>query len=161
MIEVLIAVVIVGFGLLGIAGMQLTSISLNSSSYYRGVAVDLGVDLAERIRAIRSPYLATSDAAVQPTKPPDFSKCVQNGTNAPTCSNQDTDRQSYQALMNAEMADWNALRVSQLPPGSTYTLTSVQSGSTNNFRYTLTIGWLDNSKGSSGDRNGSYVVVIE
>jgi type IV pilus assembly protein PilV len=162
MIEVLIAIVIVGFGLLGIAGMQLSSISRASSSYYRGVAVDLGVDLAERVRALRTPYLATSDAATQPGKPPDFSKCIQNNDNAPTCSSQDADRSYYQNLVNSEMTTWNALRVSQLPPGSTYTLTQSQSGTTNNFRYTLTLGWLDNSKGdSSATRNGTYVVYIE
>jgi len=141
LIEVLVAIVIVGFGLLGIAGMQLSSISMASSSYYRGVAVDLGVDLAERIRAIRSPYMATADAATQPGKPPDFSKCVQDSANAPTCSNQDADRATYQNLVNSEMQE---------------------SGSTNNFRYTLTLGWLDNNKGdTSATRNGTYVVYIE
>jgi type IV pilus assembly protein PilV len=162
LIEVLVAIVIVGFGLLGIAGMQLSSISMASSSYYRGVAVDLGVDLAERIRAIRSPYMATADAATQPGKPPDFSKCVPNGANAPTCSNQDADRATYQNLVNSEMQDWNSLRLSQLPPGSNYNLESSQSGSTNNFRYKLTLTWLDNSKGDTdANRNGTYVVYIE
>ncbi len=158
LIEVLIAVVIVGFSLLGIVGMQATSVAMTGSSYYRGVAVDLGVDLAERIKALKTPYLATADATTQPVKPPDFSKCIQNDDSNPTCSNQDADRSTYQALMNSEMTSWNNLRISQLPPDSTYTLTAVQSGTSSFLRYTLTLTWLDDSK---SDTSSSYTVVIE
>lgn len=158
LIEVLIAVVIVGFSLLGIVGMQATSIAMTGSSYYRGVAVDLGVDLAERVKALRTPYLATSDATTQPVMPPDFSKCIQNDDSAPTCSNQDSGRATYQTLMNSEMTSWNSLRISQLPPDSTYTLTAVQSGTSSFLRYTLTLTWLDDSKSNV---SSSYTVVIE
>jgi type IV pilus assembly protein PilV len=162
MVEVLITIVIVGFGLLGIAGMQLSSISKASSSYYRGVAVDLGVDLAERVRALRSPYLATSDATVQPGKPPNFEKCTQNIGADPTCSNQDAERSNYQNQVNLEMTDWNSMLRSQLPPGATYQITAYPIGTTNNLGYKLTLVWRDTSRGYSSDTgDGSYVVYIE
>jgi hypothetical protein len=105
--------------------------------------------------------MATNDATNQPSKPPDFSKCIQNGTNSPTCSNQETDRATYQALVNTEMTDWNSLRISQLPPGSSYTLVASQSGTTDYLKYTLTLQWLDDKAESGSSRTGSYTVYIE
>jgi type IV pilus assembly protein PilV len=158
LIEVMIAIFILGFGLLGLAGLQARSISVSQSSYFRSIAADLAIDLSERIKALRSPSLASTDATPQPSKPPDFSLCVQNAALSPTCSAQDADRSTYQALVNSEMTSWNALRVAQLPSGSTYTLVAVQSGTSDLYRYTLTLSWLDDKKANS---NTSYSVVIE
>jgi len=158
LIEVMIAVVIVGFGLLGMAGLQTLAASMGHSSYFRGVAADLGADLAERIRAVRSPYLASADANPVPPKTPDFSKCVQDNDNSPNCQNQDADRAGYQNLVNSEMTEWNQLRISQLPPGSTYTLTSSPSGSSDFFRYKLILTWVDDR---TTNNTGTYTVVIE
>lgn len=156
LIEVMIAVVIIGFGLLGIGGMQAKSIANNQSAYYRSISADLASDLAERIRALRAPVKVTPDASPQPGKPPDFSKCVQNADTV-NCQNQDADRSSYQALVNSEMLAWLVLTRSQLP-SATYTLTQVPSLSTGYFRYTLVITWLDDRE---NDLNTSYSLVIE
>jgi len=158
LVEAMIAIFILGFGLLGLAGLQVRSISMNQSSYYRSIAADLATDLSERIKALRSPSLASTDATPQPSKPPDFSKCVQNAALSPSCGAQAADRSAYETLVNSEMTSWNALRVAQLPSGSTYTLVAVQSGTSDLYRYTLTIGWLDDKKTNS---NTNYSVVIE
>lgn len=158
LIEAMIAILIIGFGLLGMAGLQAESIAFNQSAYYRSIAADLGTDLAERIRAVRTPFMASVDANPRPGKPPDFSKCVQNGAGVPVCANQDVDRNTYEVLANAEMTAWDALRVSQLPSGSSYTLVAVASGSSDYLRYTLTLTWPDSRKDNS---NTSYSVVIE
>jgi type IV pilus assembly protein PilV len=158
LIETMIAIFILGFGLLGLAGLQVRSISVNQSSYYRSIAADLASDLSERVKALRSPSLASTDATPQPAKPPNFSKCAQNAALSPTCSAQDADRSAYETLVNSEMTSWNALRVAQLPSGSTYTLVAVQSGTSDLYRYTLTLSWLDDKKTNS---NTSYSVVIE
>lgn len=54
LIEVLITVVLVSIGLLGLAGLQLTSVRNSSSSSERFVATTLAQDILERMRANRN-----------------------------------------------------------------------------------------------------------
>lgn len=51
MLEVLIAVVILSFGLLGVAGLQLVSLASNHSAHLRSTANTLAYDMADRMRA--------------------------------------------------------------------------------------------------------------
>ncbi len=51
MIEVLISMLILAFGLLGMAGLQMTGLRNNLSSYHRGQATQLSYDMADRMRA--------------------------------------------------------------------------------------------------------------
>ena len=60
LIEVLIAVLILAIGLLGLAGMQMTSVQSNHSAYYRTQATVLAGDLADRMRANRTAALTTA-----------------------------------------------------------------------------------------------------
>lgn len=54
LIEVLITVVLVSIGLLGLAGLQLTSVQNSNSSGERFVATTLAQDILERMRANRT-----------------------------------------------------------------------------------------------------------
>ena len=54
LIEVLITVVLVSIGLLGLAGLQLGSVRLSSSSGERFIATTLAQDILERMRANRN-----------------------------------------------------------------------------------------------------------
>ena len=60
LIEVLIEVLILAIGLLGLAGMQMTSVQSNHSAYYRTQATVLAGDLADRMRANRTAALTTA-----------------------------------------------------------------------------------------------------
>jgi type IV pilus assembly protein PilV len=51
MLEVLIAIVILGFGLLGFAGLQATGIRANHGSYLRSQAALQAYDMADRMRS--------------------------------------------------------------------------------------------------------------
>ena len=51
LIEVLIAMLVLAVGLLGLAGLQATSLRNNQSAYNRSQATQLAYDLADRIRA--------------------------------------------------------------------------------------------------------------
>ena len=51
LIEVLIAMVVLAVGLLGLAGLQATSLRNNLSAYNRSQATQLAYDLADRMRA--------------------------------------------------------------------------------------------------------------
>lgn len=156
LIEVMIAVTLLGFGLLGLAGVQSRTTALNDSAYYRSIAADLGNDLAERIRAVRTPFMVNASANPQPSKPPDFSKCTILDKTV-SCTAQDADRSLHGAQALAEMTSWAATLQQQLP-GATYTLTQAASTSSAYFRYTLTITWLDDRVASA---NSVYRVVIE
>ena len=68
LLEVLIALLVLSVGLLGIAGLQLTSLRSNHSAYLRSQATILGYDILDRIRANRAQaqaggYNATIDDA--------------------------------------------------------------------------------------------------
>lgn len=162
LLEVMVAVLILGFGMLSLGVLQAKSIAMVQSSVYRSVAADLGNDLADRIRAVRTPVMVTSLADVKPGKPPDFSKCeytldLEHHGAKTVCSNQETERDAKQTLVNAEMNDWfNALQA-QLP-NARYTLTQTAGAYSDYFRYTLTITWLDSHQENA---SGSYSVVIE
>lgn len=54
LIEVLITVVLVSIGLLGLAGLQLTSVQNSNSSGERFIATTLAQDILERMRANRN-----------------------------------------------------------------------------------------------------------
>jgi len=79
LIEVLIAMVVLAIGLLGLAGLQATSIQSNHSAYYRSQATLLANDLADRMRANRTAALTT--AYVTDFKDPSTSHSV-TGTTA-------------------------------------------------------------------------------
>lgn len=53
LIEVLIAVLVLSVGLLGLAGMQATSLRFNHNAYMRSQATFLAHDMLERMRANR------------------------------------------------------------------------------------------------------------
>lgn len=60
LIEVLIAVVVLSIGLLGLAGLQVTSVQSNHSAYQRSQASLLASDLADRMRANRDAALGNA-----------------------------------------------------------------------------------------------------
>lgn len=51
LIEILVTVVVLAIGLLGLAGLQATSLSFNSTAYQRSQATSLAYDIADRMRA--------------------------------------------------------------------------------------------------------------
>ena len=51
LIEVLIAMLVLAVGLLGLAGLQATSLKNNQSAYNRSQATQLAYDMADRMRA--------------------------------------------------------------------------------------------------------------
>lgn len=159
LIEVLVSLMILALGLLGLSGLQSRAMLTSQSSYYRSIAADLAADLAERIRANRSPYLASSDADAI-ALPPDFARCARDSSGSISCSNQTGGRSAYQVA--AEMAAWNTSLVNSLPNAS-FTLSSSAGSSTGLLRYVLTINWADNrGKTSSTDTAAtSYITVIE
>lgn len=67
LIEVLVAMVVLAIGLLGLAGLQATSVQSNHSAYYRSQATILASDLADRMRANRTEALTNAYLTDFPT----------------------------------------------------------------------------------------------
>src|SRR5664280_455779 len=62
LLEVLIAMLVLAVGLLGLAGLQATSLRNNQSAYNRSQATQLAYDLADRMRnnaSVSANYLTT------------------------------------------------------------------------------------------------------
>ncbi|QNM96344.1 type IV pilus modification protein PilV [Chitinimonas koreensis] len=134
MIEVMLSVLLISIGILGVASLQTYSLRSNQSSYWRSVAADLANDMAERIRANRSPKIVLRDgtsAVVDENNktvvlPPDYGKlkctiatdtaktisCAWvSGYTPPTTAGGD--------IAKADLAAWMTLARASLPMGST------------------------------------------
>jgi type IV pilus assembly protein PilV len=121
LIEVLISVVVLSFGMLGLAGLQLWNLKNNQSSLERGLAVVQSHSIidamhADRATAISGGFAIAMDAAV-PT-----------GT---------TFAQRY-------IASWRANLIAALGPGATGSVVC------NGAQCTITIRWND-QRGTGGD----------
>jgi len=64
LIEVLVALVVISVGLLGIAGMQVTSLRSNATAYHHSQAIWYAYDMADRIRLNQIAVTAGSYNAV-------------------------------------------------------------------------------------------------
>ncbi|HEX8989348.1 MAG TPA: type IV pilus modification protein PilV [Rhodocyclaceae bacterium] len=107
LLEVLVTVLVLSFGLLGVAGLQTTALKATHSSYYRSIANALAADIVDRLRAnvltqTRGNQAATARYYVSPGSP------------SVNCS---TSVCTGQGLANYEMAAWKASVASLLPAG--------------------------------------------
>lgn len=60
LIEVLVAIVLIAFGLLAVASMQITGLKNNQSAHYRTTATVLAYDMLDRMRANKKGLIAGS-----------------------------------------------------------------------------------------------------
>ena len=103
LIEVLVSALILAIGLVGVAGLQATSLKNNQSAYMRSQATALAYDLADRMRsnvaAANAGSYAPASAAVRAT-------C----TSTTGCS--------AQQLAQNDLSEWTTALASNLPMGS-------------------------------------------
>jgi type IV pilus assembly protein PilV len=111
LIEVLVSIVILSFGLLGMAGMQAASLQSNREARLQSSAVVLARELAEMIRgnklagvlpAATNPYLGSFNSPLAVTTP---SYCLSVGATACTGA---TPLAAATAIGNAQMTEWLA-----------------------------------------------------
>lgn len=124
LIEVLIAMLVLAVGLLGLAGLQATSLKNNQSAYNRSQATQLAYDLADRMRA---------NVAGKTT--------YTTGTATATAACLTTAGCTKEAMAENDLKEWNDAITATLPSGAgSITVTS--------GIYTITINWDDNRDGS-------------
>jgi type IV pilus assembly protein PilV len=111
LIEVLVALLVLSFGLLGMVGLQAMALQNNREARLQSVAVDLARELAEMMRGNKNvalldtsnPYVG--DFSSSPLAPAQVSSCLSVGS---SCA-------SATLVANAEMTDWLARVDANLP----------------------------------------------
>lgn len=130
LVEILVAVVVLAIGLLGLAGLQATSLRFNSSAYLRSQATNLAYEMADRMRANRQAAMnGDYDPENFAPSPPACAAVVPAGTVA---------QQDIQAWRNALACT--------LPSGTG----SIQRIAGNIFR--VTVRW-DDSRGQAAPQD--------
>lgn len=136
LIEAMVALVVLAVGMLGIAGLYVTTLRSGGSAIYRMQAVNLAADLADRIRANRTANVAYAGAGVD-------NNCY--GAAAVDC---------LPAAMAAnDLFVWRAQVAATLPGGAAVVL--VPAGVAP-FTYTIQILWTE-----SGGQVSSYTLTMQ
>ena len=115
LVEVLVAIVVLSFGMLGMVGVQAFAIQSNREARLQAQATNLARELAEMMRgnnqigiqaaAADNPYLLT---AASPLAPTTASACLGVGNAATGCT-------TALAVAQSEMTDWLARVDNELP----------------------------------------------
>jgi type IV pilus assembly protein PilV len=145
LIEILVTMLIVSFALLGIAGMQLTSIRYSQSSSFREVAVNLAQGMSERIRtntaalaeATDSSAYRANNAYAAATTVPNDPAC---GLGAAVC----TAAQSAQR----DLREWRQALQQELPGGRGAIQAVATGGLTSPTARRLVVMWVEKAKDS-------------
>lgn len=106
MLEVLLAIVIISFGLLGLAGLQATSIRNNHSAYLRSLVTQQAYDMADRIRANQAGAKAGNYDSISGI--PAADACI-GSISAPGCS--------AAQLASQDARQWNSSNATLFPSG--------------------------------------------
>lgn len=157
LLEVLVAVVVLSFGVLGVVGLQAASLQANKQAKYQSAAVRLGRELGDMMRG--NPTIATQTSASANPYLVDFSGVVvatATDCSAAICA-------TPLDVANFEMSDWlrravidlPGARVVVCPDDAPYDASGVPrwtcAGSTKGI-FVIKIGWTRESfnRGSSG-----------
>ncbi len=134
LIEVLIAVVVLGLGLLGLAALEATSLANTQSAYNRSQATQLAYDIADRMRTNAGQAASYVVTAAQLTA----ANCP-NGSNPCNACTSAANPCTPVQIAQKDLWEWrNAVRA--LPQGAA-------SIALNGGIYTVTISW-DDTKGA-------------
>lgn len=133
LVEVLIAVVVLAFGMLGIAGLLLVAHKANSSSYIKQQAVQSAYDVIDRIRANRQIAVNGSYAVNNMTS------AISLTAVSPDCSMAACNPSQLAAY---DVWYWLAKDLTQLPNGSGSIVTGPAPTSANTL-VTVTVQWDD------------------
>lgn len=115
LIEVLVAIVVLSFGLLGMVGMQAAALRTNRDARLQSSAITLARELAEMMRgnkdvallpAATNPYLVSRMSTPLAAPVPTYCLSVGSSCSSPT------------AAAQAEMTDWMARVDAELPGAS-------------------------------------------
>jgi type IV pilus assembly protein PilV len=135
LMEILVTVIVMSIGLLGLAGLQLSSLKYNHSAYQRSQAAFMANDIIDRMRANRAIARAGNyDIAIGAVAPAAPGNC--NGSVADTCTPAD--------MATYDVSDWKQ-RLATIFPGGDGSIGRV-AGAGDQILATVIIQW-DDSRG--------------
>ncbi|MBS0388889.1 MAG: type IV pilus modification protein PilV [Proteobacteria bacterium] len=136
LVEIMVALVVLAVGMLGIAGLYVTTLKSGGGAIYRMQAVNLAGDLADRIRANRGANVAYAGAAAD-------NNCY--GAASVNCA-------PAQMAAN-DLFVWQQ-QVAAILPGGTTAVTV--AGASAPYTYTIQINWTE-----SGGAAQLYVLTLQ
>ena len=152
LLEILISILVIGFGLLGLAGLQGSSLRNNHSALLRSEATLYALDIADRIRANRNAYFSIDYNIVTAT---DIAAC--HPSSSPVgCTY--TDMAKYDKWVWGQM-------VSQLPGGSA--VVCVDSTPTTaacdnlGYTYAIKISWNDGLNSDGTNKVTTFITQVQ
>ena len=139
MVEVLVALVVIGIGMLGIASLYVITLQAKTTSLSRFQAVTLATDIADRIRANRTAATSYDTSATTPAN----KGCADTTTAATPCSAAD--------MAANDLWQWRNSISATLPgpktgSGATTGTVSVVAGTP--ATYTIVITWSEPTSAS-------------
>lgn len=156
LIEVLVALLVLAIGLIGLAGLQSSSIRFNHNSYLRGQAVILVNDLVDRMRANK----AAVDQGITDGAGNGYNNV--SGGQIANCSNATGCTSSEMAV--TDVAQWQQLIAATLPPDSNGAATgSVRlcgaGDACSSPSYIVTINWGE--QGFAGMEDKVFITSVQ
>lgn len=152
LLEVLIAAVVLGIGLLGIAALQVTSMQGSTNAEYRARASDLAWSLIDRMRANQPGILSNSY----------LSSTAANCENQPTaCAMTPGSTTAIGTCSAAQVAAWDLWEircsngVQDALPGGTMLVTSTTSTT-----YQIEVNWLTRTNDDTDDEAYSDKMTV-
>lgn len=131
LVEILVAIIVLAFGLLGLAGLQLNSLKNNNSAYLRTQATLLAYDMLDRMRA-NQPGVANGDYDQLLETVPTDPGCIETG-----CSVSD--------IAETDAWEWTQIIGEVMPSGKGRVV-----GNGEGSIFTITVMWDDNHTGANG-----------
>ncbi|WP_455374911.1 type IV pilus modification protein PilV [Kaarinaea lacus] len=131
MVEVLVSIVVLSFGLLGLAGLQADGLRSNNDAYMRSQASLLAYDMLDRMRAnLQGVENGFYDDLLSTT--PTDPGCVNSGC-------------SIQQMSENDAFEWNQKLAELLPDGQGRVI-----GSGSGSVFTITVMWDERRTGATG-----------
>lgn len=135
LVEILVALLVLSFGLIGLAMLQATGLKFNSDSYQRTQATIAAYDIIDRMRANKT--AADAGNYLVSAEPSTYETC---GDSATGCT-------SSQALAQYDLSRWYDLQKKSLSPGVLPSSISRQSVTTASgqtiYQYLITMRWSE------------------
>lgn len=131
MVEVLVALVVLSVGMLGIAGLYVTTLRASNGAIFRTLAVNLAADMADRIRANPNAGSAYEGAAAD-------NNCVDGGIDC-----------NRGAMAADDLFHWGQELAQLLPDDGNVATpqgTVVVDETTDPFTYQINVTWVEPSE---------------
>lgn len=156
MLEVLISIVVIAFGLLGVAGLQAFAIKNNQSASMRITASTLAMDMVDRVHANWAAVNVEAPLVPAYNNPnvSDYGTAVSACTTASGCTNQQmaqNDLYEWAQLVAAALPNGQGIVCIDISPNDGVSATDPQCDATNSIdNYVVKIWWRDD-RTATGD----------